>query len=187
MKNNLSAFVLLLRKNRRLQIISAIVVLVLAVFIFNIVSNYVEKSKEVKVPPAHQVGPLSASFSIGGNGEIRVSGIMVTEISGDRIMASSSISNSPVKFVINTNKNTMIRRGNATSSVSKLQTGDVLIVAGTLESFEQPITFLAKDIRTASSYGTPPPIVNRKPLPVKQPAPTTKTTNTTASSTKKAQ
>ena len=129
-------------------IIVVIVIILIVLFVRGFGhGGSVDKSKRP------QLGQLPVSLSIGANGDMRVFGIMIDSINNKIITATSSIQNSPISFIIKTDGNMTVHEfNNATSSISNLAKGDVIIVAGTLESFGQTINLTAKDIKVLGNY-----------------------------------
>ena len=148
-------------------IIGAIVIVLLLIII---VSNLSGSKQTPKVIP-RPIGQLSTNFSIGSNGDVRVSGIAINAINNGVIFATSTINEKAIAFMINSDSNTLIKKNNATSTVKKLSVGDVLMVSGTLQGFGETITILAKDIRTIGYYQPGAPAMNG-PTPPRPPVQT---------------
>ena len=128
--------------------------LIVVLVVVGIVYGATRKKPESK-NVSHPIGQVVANLDISGNGDIHVAGIMVTENSWGTITATSTIGDKSVSFVIKTDGDTVVHRGNTISSVSRLAKGDLLMIIGTLESFGDTITLMAKDIRTPGSYNYP--------------------------------
>lgn len=128
---------------------------VIAVILLAIIIVFVSKSGSKTTLRQGPVYQPMANFSVGSNGDTRISGVVITAINSGAITATSTINKIPTTFTINTDRKTIVHKLNATSSVSKLAVGDVLTVAGTLQDLNPNVTVLAKDIRSIGYYGGP--------------------------------
>lgn len=135
-----------------LLVAGAIVALVVIFIIIALVRGFGGNKTVNKNIPRFSTQP-TVSFSVGGKGDARVSGIVINGNSSGTITATSTINKKPISFIIKTNKSTLVRKGNATSSVSRLVNSDIITVTGVIENFGDTITLTAKDIRALGTYG----------------------------------
>jgi len=105
-------------------------------------------STNIVKPTLNSASIVPASFSIDGkDGSVRILGIKIVTIENNQIITSGSINNTPTIFVLSIDKNTIIKKGNTTTSVKSLKVGGMLFVTGTLQSFTPDITIFAKSIK----------------------------------------
>ena len=167
-----------------------VVVIIIVVLVAVFSGKGGDKKNSNFVRPA---GQTFANLSIGGNGEVRISGLMITQNSWGTIIATSTINTKSIGFVIKTNSSTVVHKGTTVSSVGDLAQGEIIMVVGTLENFGETLTLTAKDIRTFGGFappqGLPANTTIKNPITTKI-ATTTKATTTiqkinTSTSTKK--
>ena len=133
-------------------VIYSVIAVVLVAIIVVVISKSGSSKTVVRQGPVYQ--PM-ANFSVGSNGDTRISGVVITAINSGTITATSTINKIPTTFTINTDRKTVVHKLNATSTLSKLSVGDVLTVAGTIQDLNPNLTLLAKDIRSVGYYGGP--------------------------------
>ena len=95
----------------------------------------------------------STALTINGDGSVRVFGIQITSINGNEITASGTASGAPVALTLTTDAATTFHVLNATSSLSNLSVGDMVMIVGTFQGFNPNVAVAASDIRTLGLAG----------------------------------
>ncbi|MFA6297363.1 MAG: hypothetical protein WC629_02260 [Candidatus Paceibacterota bacterium] len=100
------------------------------------------------VPNSNLAPIIPASFSVDGkDGSVRILGVKIVTVENKQIITSGFINGSSTIFVLNIDKDTIIKKGNTTVSIKSLKPGNLLFVTGTIESFTPNITITAKIIK----------------------------------------
>lgn len=126
------------------------IVIILIIIIIVVSRSHTNTSPAVKNAIVQNHLPF-ANVMINGTGDSRLFGVVLDSRNGSVITAKGTLNNSPTSFTINTDNNTTVHRQNATSSLNQLQSGDILMITGSFQSFTPTLTFDAHDIKTFGS------------------------------------
>lgn len=96
----------------------------------------------------------TSAVHVGSNGNIWLSGLQVTSVTGSTITGSLMFPNGTTPVVVTTNASTTIKSDpTGVSNIASLKIGDMLNLSGTLTSINTSINLTAQKIKNTTTLG----------------------------------